>query len=467
MKELSASPERETRVSDRSEFLIGQMSQWIEDLSRSGRVEHLFELEMWLKSFERYFRVSNQPQARESHHALAIRSFYEEVALVAQAVHRVKQLCTRLASEDQVNQERFDKYVENFLRDGEVTDPYIARLLHQSSPQAGLALLRESFEDLYLILSELTKLSRVPYATFQSIGRLIYREIRRDEHLALLMEKRFKPAYDRIQNERVSELVHRIEDKDSRRFLAKVFLEFFRLLHYLEFADPKKLKPDELRTTVLIFSLITSEARTTLDFIQRGMAAQRLPQLLKDTLDSFVYCVPLELKKVIHSELSDLYFYNRADTIYTRIENSHGILRDCFQQSVVQLAQVLEPGLEGKQIFSHFETKLEQSLALRESLVKLLDTVHLFQRTPNEISAENLKRNVAEFYERSLKNLMYRDWGGFGVFFGEILKCESIPGLTQIAHRFDTYLVTLLREVSKRAVLQGVLSPRESGTNSQ
>jgi hypothetical protein len=37
----------------------------------------------------------------------------------------------------------------------------------------------------------------------------------------------------------------------------------------------------------------------------------------------------------------------------------------------------------------------------------------------------------------------------------EILKCDSIPGLLSIAHRFDTYLKTLLREVNKRGVLQG------------
>ena len=110
------------------------------------------------------------------------------------------------------------------------------------------------------------------------------------------------------------------------------------------------------------------------------------------------------------------------------------------------------------EIFAQFETKLEQSIALRESLVSLLDTVHLFQQTRDDDSAEELKRCVTEFYERSLKDLMYRDWGGFELFFGEILKCESIPGLTQIAHRFETYLVTLLREVSKRAVLQEVLS---------
>jgi hypothetical protein len=434
------------------------MSQWIEDLDRSGRIEYLFELEMWLKSFERYFRVSNQPQSPDASGALAIRSFYEEVALVASAVHRVTQLCTRLASEDRVNQERFDKYVENFLRADDLTDPYIARLLHQSSPQVGLTLLREGFEDLYLILSELTKLSRVPYATFQSIGRLIYREIRRDEHLALLMDRKFKPTYDSIPSDAISELVYRIEDKGVRRLVAQTFLEFFRLLHYLEFADPKDRKPSELRMTVLIFSLITSEARTMLELIQRSMPALTLKLALKETLDSFVYCIPLELRKVIHSELSDLYFYNRADTIYMRIENSHGILRDCFQQSVMQLAQVFQPDLEGKNVFSQFATKYEQSILVRDALIRLLSTVHGFQRTREEGLAQKLKQDVADFHERSLKYLMYRDWGGFELFFVEILKCESVPGLVQIAHRFETYLVTLLREVSKRDVLQEVLS---------
>ena len=37
----------------------------------------------------------------------------------------------------------------------------------------------------------------------------------------------------------------------------------------------------------------------------------------------------------------------------------------------------------------------------------------------------------------------------------EILKCGSLSGLTQIAHRFETFLMTLLREVQKRSILQG------------
>jgi hypothetical protein len=50
---------------------------------------------------------------------------------------------------------------------------------------------------------------------------------------------------------------------------------------------------------------------------------------------------------------------------------------------------------------------------------------------------------------------MYRDWSGFELFYIEILKCGSISGLQQIAHRFETFLVTLLREVQKRSLLQG------------
>jgi hypothetical protein len=72
---------------------------------------------------------------------------------------------------------------------------------------------------------------------------------------------------------------------------------------------------------------------------------------------------------------------------------------------------------------------------------------------------------IARFYDRSLRFLMYRDWSSFESFAMEILKCESLPGLVSIAHRFDTYLKTLLREVNKRGVLQG--SETEEGAEAE
>ena len=43
------------------DFLRGQMREWLEQVQENGRTRDLFELEMWLRSFERFFRVKNQP----------------------------------------------------------------------------------------------------------------------------------------------------------------------------------------------------------------------------------------------------------------------------------------------------------------------------------------------------------------------------------------------------------------------
>ena len=136
-----------------------------------------------------------------------------------------------------------------------------------------------------------------------------------------------------------------------------------------------------------------------------------------------------------------------------RIENSHGILRDCFQQSVIQLAQGFDPEIEGKRIFPQYQTHLEQSQLLKRDLLALIVAVHKFAVEPSEDRAGSMKRLISHFYDRSLRFLMYRDWSSFESFAAELLKCDNIPGLIQIAHRFETYLKTLLREVSKRGVL--------------
>jgi hypothetical protein len=167
-----------------------------------------------------------------------------------------------------------------------------------------------------------------------------------------------------------------------------------------------------------------------------------------------VYCIPYELKKVINTELTDISVARQADNIRARVENSHGILKDCFQQSVVQLAQAFDPEVQGRDIFPNFTARLEQSLELRESLVLLIRSVRDFEKAKDTESAVRMKEEISRFYDEHMKFLMYRDWSGFELFFIEILKCTSIPALMQIGHRFATFLVTLYREVQKRSVLQ-------------
>jgi hypothetical protein len=172
--------------------------------------------------------------------------------------------------------------------------------------------------------------------------------------------------------------------------------------------------------------------------------------------DSFVYCIPLELKKVVNTELLDISVARQSESVRARVENSHGILKDCFQQSVVQLAQVFDSKIDGSDIFPDFMAKLDQSVRLRDGLARLIKYVRAFQHKKDQAAAVKMKEHISDFYDNNMKYLMYRDWSGYELFFIEILKCASLSGLVQISHRFETFLMTLYREVQKRQILRDI-----------
>jgi hypothetical protein len=440
----------------RSDLLRAQLRRFTDQTAAAGRAAELFELEMWLRSFERFFRIGARPLSDRETRALALRNWSEELRLVDNALLRVVRLATSILSEETVDLTRFDRYVEGSLAGEEALDPYIEKLVRNTTPEAALTLLRESFEDLHLLLVDLVRLSRLPYATFVAVGKIVYREVRRSDLVALIIDKKFKPVHDRIRNKRVSRIIREIQDPGDRRQAAKVFLELFRLLHYLEYTDPARLPEDQLRDTVLPFALITSESRLLLQYVEkRVLKGREIVTPVDQVYDSFIYCIPLELRKVVNTELTDVSVTRQAESVRTRVENSHGILKDCFQQSIVQLAQAFDPGVDGARIFPDFTARREQSVKLRDGLAAVVRAVRAFQKQRDEPTAERMKEAISEFYDHHIKYLMYRDWSGFELFYIEILKCGSLTGLAQIAHRFETFLVTLLREVQKRSILQG------------
>ena len=144
-----------------------------------------------------------------------------------------------------------------------------------------------------------------------------------------------------------------------------------------------------------------------LHYIERSaMRELSKEQPLGQLYDSFVYCLPLELKKVINTELLDISVARQPDIVRARVENSHGILKDCFQQSVVQLAQAFDAKVEGRDIFPDFTAKLEQSVGLRDSLARLIRAVRQFQGTKDEYLAVAMKEEISVFYDHNMKDLM-------------------------------------------------------------
>jgi hypothetical protein len=147
-----------TREEGRSELLRGQLRRWTDQVAAAGKADELFELEMWLRSFERFFRIGSQPLSERETSQLALRSWSEELRLVDNALMRVVHLCNSILTEEQVDLTRFDRYIETSLARDEALDPYIEKLVRMTTPEAALTLLREAFEDLHLLLLDLVKL---------------------------------------------------------------------------------------------------------------------------------------------------------------------------------------------------------------------------------------------------------------------------------------------------------------------
>src|SRR5436305_1525262 len=82
-------------------------------------------------------------------------------------------------------------------------------------------------------------------------GKMRYRESRRSHILALLIDKKFKPVHDRIQSAAIATTIRGIAEPVERKHAARVFLELFRLLHYLDYADPARADEDQLKNTIL------------------------------------------------------------------------------------------------------------------------------------------------------------------------------------------------------------------------
>src|SRR5262245_64849496 len=90
------SPDRDVRPDSH----LCQFRECMEQAVAAGHTRDLFELEMWLRAFERFFRVKNQPISEKETKQLALRNWSEELRLVDNVLLRTIQLCTAILTED-------------------------------------------------------------------------------------------------------------------------------------------------------------------------------------------------------------------------------------------------------------------------------------------------------------------------------------------------------------------------------
>ncbi|MBA3804378.1 MAG: hypothetical protein H0X14_01515, partial [Acidobacteria bacterium] len=235
-----------------------------------------------------------------------------------------------------------------------------------------------------------------------------------------------------------------------------IFTELARLLRRLEFIGDLLARDQPLKQTLPIFALIHEGASWLIEFIEDCLSrVEGLDHAIVDALDATNYAIMMESRKIYTQELVGLIALRQAPAIYAKVEIAHGLLRNCFQQSIIGLAQLFDTSLDGARLFNNLQTRLEQSLALRRDLWLILQMVQRAEKERDQHPVAQLVESLSAFHNGSLHYLMYKDWEACERFIEEVSAARGAIELTPVLNRFGAYLETLFNQVSLRSVLAG------------
>ena len=227
-----------------------------------------------------------------------------------------------------------------------------------------------------------------------------------------------------------------------------------RILKWLDVIGQMLKKDEPLKSSLLLFSRIYEQTQEMTKYINnRLLRFTDENDPIFGALDCAVYAASIESRKVYTYELAGLTEIRQTPQVYAKVETAHGLLNDSFQQTLVNFAQLVEPNLEPRKLFPNFQTKLEQSLALRRELWNVQQVVQKAEHEPHSFSVENLQLRLSVFVKGNMRFLMFKDCETVERFVEEILRTKNRQDLVPILHRFGAYIETLLGQVNMRTVL--------------
>jgi hypothetical protein len=410
------------------------------------------ELAVWLRSLRSFFNPANQPFSEAERAAIGERSFKCETGVVRDALVRCLHLLASVA--------RGESPRGLAEGDGGEAAPAAAPARQGAEVTLGLVGAKDSlgelvdvFKDVSRLCDALLETQAVSFAAWSSIGSVLERELRRSEAAGLLVAAGNGADASDLQEPLVA-LAHGLMPDDLGEDLLEIFRAFSRLLAHLRFVELSLRGDAQLKRLLPVFTLIHEETRSLLDFIEgRALRVEGVGRGASEILDGTAYAVRMEMRKAFEHELTGLCSVRQPPQLFAKVENAAGLLRDCYQQSVVALAQSFDPSVDGAALFQNFNTKLEQSLELRRELWALVRLMRDASAAGGSPTATKVLEAVAAFGSGGQRHLMYKDWEALERFSEEVDSARGAGELSRTLHRFETYLETLFGQVNMRAVL--------------
>lgn len=390
------------------------------------------ELGLWLLALRSFLDLRNYPFNDLERAELLTRDFTPEARIGQQTLRR----CLRLALALRTGGGQ--------PRDG---DADVAADGYDEVP----ASLFELLGDAHGLCEALLAAPRVSFHAWGSFGRLLAREL--DDSAAVRGLMRAARAQTLLEQQpELFTLTERLMLDTLGADMHAIFARLALLLDELRVVEDALRGDLPLKQHLPLFTLAHEEARTLIELIERrALHAEELDAHVHTALDSTSYAVSMELCKVFAHELVGLAAQRDPAVIFTRIENAHGLLRECFQQTVVALAQVFDPAFDGAKLFPAFRTRLEQSLVLRRDLWLLLEQLRRAEKETALFTP--LLAQLRAFQTGSMAHLMFKDWEAFERFVHELKDTGEPDQRRVVLHRFGAFIETLFGQINMRTVL--------------
>lgn len=408
------------------------------------------ELGTWLCALGSFFEARNHPFAEAEREEMLSRDFGGELRIAQTLLLRCSQLMLGLTQG-----ERAAAQVEAGELDMLGAASFVEReeTFRTEADVSSLTALKEASGDMWTVGQALLDEGKVGFSEWASMGKMLQRTLEGSKAAGELMRKSRQAGSLNLQPPLLA-LTEKLTPDALGTNILNIFSGLTLLLERLRFVEALLRRDQPLKQTLPLFTLVHEEARELLEMLEaRALRMEGLEPATFEALDGTAYAVQMELRKTFEHELVDLSTSRHAPSLYAKVETAHGLLRDCFQQTLVALAQFFDSSIDAARLFSAFQTKLEQSLALRRDLWTLLELVRHAEQERERRPLAPLLERLHAFREGSMRHLMYKDWEAFERFIEELAAARGVVELGPVLHRFAAYLETLFGQVNMRAVL--------------
>lgn len=413
-----------------------------------------FELGLWLSGLESFLQIRNHSFAGDAANRAKTpnRDWTKEFRLV----HSTLLLCSKLTL--QLSRAISDKNFAAAARDKDeqidlITNPGAARFEFSDAAEE-FAELSSVLVDSILLNEALLRAAPLRFSEWTAWSNFLLAKLKAAEVFGKLIAAAEKEGENFLPKKLKDLLENKPIPFALEADLRLVLPRFAKILKWLDAIGQMHDRDEPLKPAMLLFARINEQTQEMMRFINnRLLRFKNEEDSLFAALDCAVYAASIELRKVYNFELIGFAEARQSPVIYARVETAHGLLNDCFQQTLVNFAQLIEADVKATELFPTLQTKLDQSLTLRDELWRVLQVARKAEKNPENLSLQNVHAKLTEFHRSTIKYLFYKDLETVERFIEEVLNTTNKSELVSILHRFGAYLETLLGQVNMRVVL--------------